>query len=213
LTAFGRFDHHVLALRLTICSPSISSESWGHHTIERGFTFLALFAGERKIACQRSKLNDAQRQAIARMIESGPIPAGDGVVRWRLIDLVQWIFEEFRAALIPARLQYRSDEPASRRDRRHYPLLLSTHAVLLIDQAGPQMSMRLAAPTNITIIPCRQNLPSSTRWKNVWQLLRDNRLSNRVFKSCDDLVDDCCAAWYRLIDQPVQRPARLRPWS
>ena len=30
------------------------------------------------------------------MIESGPIPAVHGVVRWRLIDLTQWIFEEFR---------------------------------------------------------------------------------------------------------------------
>ena len=36
---------------------------------------------------QPSKLNDGQRQAIARMIESGPIPAVHGVVRWRLIDL------------------------------------------------------------------------------------------------------------------------------
>src|SRR5271157_5788535 len=36
---------------------------------------------------QPSKLNDLQRQAIARMIESGPIPAVHGVVRWRLIDL------------------------------------------------------------------------------------------------------------------------------
>ena len=45
---------------------------------------------------QPSKLNDAQRLAIARMIESGPIPAVHGVVRWRLIDLAQWIFEEFR---------------------------------------------------------------------------------------------------------------------
>ena len=42
------------------------------------------------------KLNAVQRQAIARMIESGPIPAVHGVVRWRLIDLVQWILEEFR---------------------------------------------------------------------------------------------------------------------
>ena len=37
-----------------------------------------------------SKLNDVQRQAIARMIESGPIPAAHGVVRSRLIDLAQW---------------------------------------------------------------------------------------------------------------------------
>ena len=45
---------------------------------------------------QPSKLNDTQRQAIVHMIESGPIPAIHGVVRWRLIDLAQWIFEEFR---------------------------------------------------------------------------------------------------------------------
>ena len=37
--------------------------------------------------------------AISRMIESGPIPAVHGVVRWRLIDLAQWIFEEFRIAI------------------------------------------------------------------------------------------------------------------
>jgi len=45
---------------------------------------------------QPSKLNDVQRQAIVRMIESGPIAAIHGVVRWRLIDLSQWIYEEFR---------------------------------------------------------------------------------------------------------------------
>jgi transposase len=48
---------------------------------------------------QPSKLNDAQRQAVARMIESGPLPAVHGVVRWRLIDLAQWIFEEFRISI------------------------------------------------------------------------------------------------------------------
>jgi putative transposase len=46
-----------------------------------------------------SKLNDLQRQAIAEMIERGPIPAVHGVVRWRLIDLAQWIFEEFRITI------------------------------------------------------------------------------------------------------------------
>ena len=54
---------------------------------------------DRKPPGQPSKLNDGQRQAIARIIESGPIPAVHGVVRWRLIDLAQWIFEEFRIAI------------------------------------------------------------------------------------------------------------------
>jgi transposase len=45
------------------------------------------------------KLNAAQRQAVAGMIERGPIPAIHGVVRWRLIDLAQWIFDEFRITI------------------------------------------------------------------------------------------------------------------
>jgi transposase len=48
---------------------------------------------------QPAKLNDVQRQALARMVESGPMPAIHGVVRWRLIDLAQWIFEEFRITI------------------------------------------------------------------------------------------------------------------
>ena len=45
---------------------------------------------------QQPKLNDAQRQALVAIVESGPIPAIHGVVRWRLIDLVQWLYEEAR---------------------------------------------------------------------------------------------------------------------
>jgi transposase len=41
------------------------------------------------------KLNHAQRHALKEIVEQGPIPAVHGVVRWRLIDLVQWLYEEF----------------------------------------------------------------------------------------------------------------------
>jgi hypothetical protein len=54
---------------------------------------------DRKPPGQPPKLNDGQRQVIARMVESGPIAAVHGVVRWRLIDLAQWIFEEFRITI------------------------------------------------------------------------------------------------------------------
>lgn len=47
----------------------------------------------------RAKLNDAQRQALAKIVESGPIPAVHGVVRWRRKDLVQWLFQEFRVSI------------------------------------------------------------------------------------------------------------------
>jgi transposase len=47
----------------------------------------------------RSRLNDAQRQALVDVVESGPIPAIHGVVRWRLIDLAQWLHDEFAVSL------------------------------------------------------------------------------------------------------------------
>ena len=54
---------------------------------------------DRKAPGQPSRLNDTHRAALAKMIESGPIPSVHGVVRWRLIDLAQWIFEEFRVSV------------------------------------------------------------------------------------------------------------------
>jgi hypothetical protein len=37
--------------------------------------------------------------------------------------------------------------------------------------------------------------------------MRDNWLSNRIFKSYVDLVDHCCAAWNKLVDQPSSCPS------
>jgi hypothetical protein len=34
--------------------------------------------------------------------------------------------------------------------------------------------------------------------------MRDNWLSNRIFKSFDDIVDHCCDAWNKLVDQPCR---------
>lgn len=41
------------------------------------------------------RLNSAQRKALIRVVESGPVPYLDGVVRWRLCDLASWIHEEY----------------------------------------------------------------------------------------------------------------------
>ena len=34
------------------------------------------------------------------------------------------------------------------------------------------------------------------------QFMRGNWLSNRIFKSHDDIVDHCCEAWNKLVAQP-----------
>ena len=54
---------------------------------------------DRKAPGQPPRLNDTHRAALAEIIESGPIPAVHDVVRWRLIDLCQWLFEEFRVTI------------------------------------------------------------------------------------------------------------------
>ncbi len=48
---------------------------------------------DRKAPGQAPRLNDTHRAALAAIIESGPIPAVHGVVRWRITDLCQWIYE------------------------------------------------------------------------------------------------------------------------
>lgn len=78
----------------------------------------------------------------------------------------------------------------------------SKHAILLLDQAGWHLSSRLIVPSNITILPLPAKCPELNPQENVWQFIRDNWLSNRVFKSYEDIVDHCCFAWNRLIDQP-----------
>jgi transposase len=53
----------------------------------------------RKSAGQPSRLNDAQRGGHAAMIETVPIPAIHRVVRWRVVDLRQWVFKELRVTV------------------------------------------------------------------------------------------------------------------
>jgi transposase len=54
---------------------------------------------DRKAPGQKPLLNDTHRAALAGMIERGPTPAIHGVVRWRIIDLCQWLWETFRISV------------------------------------------------------------------------------------------------------------------
>ena len=76
------------------------------------------------------------------------------------------------------------------------------HAVLVMDQAGWHTSGRLNVPDNITILTLPPRSPELNPVENIWQFLRDNWLSNRVFNTHDDIIDHCCDAWNKLIDQP-----------
>jgi transposase len=64
------------------------------------------------------------------------------------------------------------------------------------------MTPKLKTPKNITILPLPARAPELNPVENVWQFMRDNWLSNRVFKNYDDIVALCCEAWTGLVDQP-----------
>ncbi len=67
-------------------------------------------------------------------------------------------------------------------------------AVVILDQAGWHGSKRLQVPDNITLLPLPPRSPELNPVENVWQFIRDNWLSNRVFKSYADILDHCCYA-------------------
>jgi transposase len=54
---------------------------------------------DRKAPGHPSRLNDEHRAALAEMVENGPIPAVHGVVRWRVIDLCQWLWDEHQVTV------------------------------------------------------------------------------------------------------------------
>ena len=88
------------------------------------------------------------------------------------------------------------------------------HAVLLVDQAGWHLSARLLIPANITILALPPKCPELNPVENIWQYMRDNWLSNRIFKSYDDIVDHCCYAWNTLVDRPWKiMSIGLRQWA
>ena len=88
------------------------------------------------------------------------------------------------------------------------------HAALLVDQAGWHLSGKLIVPPNITLIPLPAKCPELNPQENVWQFMRENWLSNRVFKSFNDIVDPCCDAWNKLIDQPWRiMSIGIRDWA
>jgi len=53
----------------------------------------------RKAPGQPSRRDGRHRAALAAVVESGPIPAIHGGVRWRVIDPCQWVWDEFRISV------------------------------------------------------------------------------------------------------------------
>lgn len=76
------------------------------------------------------------------------------------------------------------------------------HAVLLLDRAGWHTTGNLAWPKNITPILLPSRSPELNPVEQVWQYLRANFLSNRVFDDYSAIIDAACEVWRKLIARP-----------
>ncbi len=68
---------------------------------------------------------------------------------------------------------------------------LGAIAALLVDQAGWHIPKRFVVASNIVVEPLPPQCLELNLRENVWQFMRDNWLSNRVFKSSADILDLC----------------------
>jgi transposase len=76
------------------------------------------------------------------------------------------------------------------------------HAVLLLDRAGWHTTAKLIVPKNMTLIFLPSRAPELNPVENVWQYLRQNWLSNRIFDTYEAIIEAACQAWRNLIEQP-----------
>jgi len=77
------------------------------------------------------------------------------------------------------------------------------HAVVVLDGAGwHQQGGRLVVPGNITLLPLPPYAPELNGMENLWEYLRQNHLSHRVWNTYEAIVDACCEAWNALLQMP-----------
>ena len=81
------------------------------------------------------------------------------------------------------------------------------HAVLIVDGAGwHKPGGRLNIPENVSLLFLPPYSPELNPVENIWQFLRQNFLSNRVYATYEAIVDACCEAW----NKPIALPERIR---
>ena len=87
-------------------------------------------------------------------------------------------------------------------------------AVPIVDQAGWHVTPKLIVPGNITLLFLPPRSPELNPVENVWQFMRDNWLSNRIFKDYEDILAHCCDAWNKLVAQPWKiMSIGMRDWA
>lgn len=89
------------------------------------------------------------------------------------------------------------------------------HAVVVCDGAGwHQPGERLRVPPNLTLVPLPPYSPELDPMENIWDYLRGNQLSRRVWDSYAAIVAACKGAWLFLTgDQQRIESIAHRAWA
>jgi DDE superfamily endonuclease len=88
------------------------------------------------------------------------------------------------------------------------------HAVVLLDGAGWHGGDRLRVPHNLTLLKLPPYAPELNGAENIWEYMRKNDLSNRLYDGYPQIIDACCGAWQSFIAKPdLVRSLTARSWA
>ena len=88
-------------------------------------------------------------------------------------------------------------------------------AAVICDGAGwHKTGGALRVPGNLLLIPLPPYSPELNSMENVWEYLRANRLSFRVWEDYDAIVEACASAWNWFMGEPGRiRSIGARNWA
>lgn len=88
-------------------------------------------------------------------------------------------------------------------------------AALVCDRAGwHQTGGELELPNNIVLLPLTPYSPELNPMENVWEYLRGNKLSARVWDSYEAIAEACAEAWNFFVNDPDRiRSIGIRDWA
>ena len=155
-------------------------------------------------------------------------PAGPGAALAYLsrythrVAISRLIAFDDRGAICPAAAQARPwpclwpntmpCKPTSRRPPARSPQAPMAPSCSTAPDGTPQTFS--SPPKNLSLIFLPSRAPELNPAENIWQFLRQNPLSNRVFETYEEIFDAACDAWNRLIDQSWRiMSIGLRDWA
>jgi len=88
------------------------------------------------------------------------------------------------------------------------------HAAVLLDGASIHAAAKdLVVPPNITLVTLPAHSPALSPPEGVWRFLKGGYLAHRLYRSVDEIIDKCCAAWRSLLSEPGRiRSLCSYPW-